>query len=103
VHFEVGCFEDEWDTVLCRFIGQKEGGWVALRFGSPRAEEGAASGGARCSNTDRVGGGGSGRGRRRLPNVGWAGVDGWAECHLGRRGEKTKKKVGWAARMTRPK
>jgi hypothetical protein len=23
--------------------------------------------------------------------VGWAGVAGWAECHLGRRGEKTKK------------
>jgi hypothetical protein len=29
-----------------------------------------------------------------------AGVAGWAECHLGRRGEKTKKKAGWAARMT---
>jgi hypothetical protein len=24
----------------------------------------------------------------------WAGVAGWAECHLGRRGEKTKKKSG---------
>jgi hypothetical protein len=24
----------------------------------------------------------------------WAGVAGWAECHLGRRGEKTKKKMG---------
>jgi hypothetical protein len=24
--------------------------------------------------------------------VGWAGVAGWAECHLGRRGEKTKKR-----------
>jgi hypothetical protein len=25
--------------------------------------------------------------------VGWAGVAGWAECHLGGRGEKTKQKI----------
>jgi hypothetical protein len=25
--------------------------------------------------------------------VGWAGVAGWAECHWGRRREKTKKKI----------
>jgi hypothetical protein len=39
-----------------------------------------------------VGGGGSGvRGKKTTPEVGWAGVAGWAKCHLGRRGEKTKK------------
>jgi hypothetical protein len=41
--------------------------------------------------------------RRREPGGPWAGVAGWAECHLGRRGEKTKKKMEWAARMTGPK
>jgi hypothetical protein len=30
-------------------------------------------------------------------------VVGWAECHLGQRGEKTKKKREWEARMTGPK
>jgi hypothetical protein len=64
VSFEVGRSEDEGDTVQCRFIGQKEGGWAALQFGSPHEEEGAASGGARCSNADRTGGGASGGGRR---------------------------------------
>jgi hypothetical protein len=103
VCFEVSHFEDEGDSVRRRFIGQKEGGRAALRFGSPRAEEGATSSGAWCGNADWVGGGSSGGGRRRLPKVGWAGVAGWAECHLGRRGEKTKKKVGSATRMTRPK
>jgi hypothetical protein len=40
----------------------------------------------------RVGGGGSGiRGKKTMPEVGWAGVAGWAECHLGQRREKTKK------------
>jgi hypothetical protein len=38
VRFEVGRFEDEGDTVRRRFIGQKEGGQAALRFGSPRVE-----------------------------------------------------------------
>jgi hypothetical protein len=28
---------------------------------------------------------------------------GWAKCHLGRRGEKTKKKMEWSAMMTGPK
>jgi hypothetical protein len=42
VRFEVGCFEDEGDTVRRRFVGQKEGGRAALRFGSPCTEEGAA-------------------------------------------------------------
>jgi hypothetical protein len=46
VCFEVGHFEDEGDTVRHRFIGQKEGGRAALRFGSPCAEDGVASGGA---------------------------------------------------------
>jgi hypothetical protein len=50
--------------VSARFVGKKEGGRAALRFGSPCAEEGAASGGARCGNADRAGGGGSGGGRR---------------------------------------
>jgi hypothetical protein len=31
-------------------------------------------------------------GGRRAPGGPWAGVPGWAECHLGRRGEKTKRK-----------
>jgi hypothetical protein len=30
----------------------------------------------------------------RAPGGPWAGVAEWAECHLGRRGEKTKKKSG---------
>jgi hypothetical protein len=68
-----------------------------------RTEEGTASGGAWCGDADRAGGGGSGGGRRRLPKVGWARVAGWAECHLGRGGEKAKMRVGWAARMTGPK
>jgi hypothetical protein len=39
-----------------------------------------------------AGGGGSGvQGKKTTPEVGWAGVAGWAECHLGWRGEKTKK------------
>jgi hypothetical protein len=59
VHFEVGGFEDEGDTVRRRFIGQKEGGRTALRFGSPRLEVGAASGGVRRGSAGR-GGGGSG-------------------------------------------
>jgi hypothetical protein len=43
-------------------------------------------------------------GRRRRASGGpWAGVAGWAECHWGRREEKTKKKMEWAARMTGPK
>jgi hypothetical protein len=92
VRFEVGRFEDEGDMVRRWFIGKKEGGRAALRFGSLCAEEGAASGGARCGKADWAGGGGSGGGRRWLPKVGWAGVAGWAKCHLGRRGEKTKKK-----------
>jgi hypothetical protein len=33
-------------------------------------------------------------GGRRAPGGPWAGVAGWAECHLGRHGEKTKKKSG---------
>jgi hypothetical protein len=41
--------------------------------------------------------------RRRALGGPWAGVAGWAECHLGRRGEKTKNKMEWAARMTGPK
>jgi hypothetical protein len=64
VRFEIGRFEDEGDIVRHQFVGQKEGDRAALRFGSPFAEEGAASGGARCGNTDRAGGGGSGGGRR---------------------------------------
>jgi hypothetical protein len=64
VRFEVGRFKDERDTVRRRFIGQKEGGRAALRFGSPRTEEGTASGGAWCGNADRAGGGGSGEGKR---------------------------------------
>jgi hypothetical protein len=56
VRFEVGCFEDEGDTVRHRFIGQKEGGRVALRFGSPRVEEGAASGGVRRGSAGQGGG-----------------------------------------------
>jgi hypothetical protein len=59
VCFEVGRFEDEGDTVRRRFIGQKEDGRAALRFGSPRVEGGAASGGARCGSAG-WGGGGSG-------------------------------------------
>jgi hypothetical protein len=54
----------------------------------------------------RTGGGGATSDRMRETKEEWAakaGVAGWAECHLGRRGEKTKKKVGWAARMTGPK
>jgi hypothetical protein len=43
VRFEVGRFEDEGDTVRHRFIGQKEGGRMALWFGSPRMEGGAAA------------------------------------------------------------
>jgi hypothetical protein len=42
-------------------------------------------------------------GGRRAPGGPWVGVAGWAECHLGQRGEKQRKKVGWAARMTGPK
>jgi hypothetical protein len=53
---------------------------------------------------DRSNGGGGASDRRRKKGVGGpcAGVAGWAECHLGWRGEKTKKnkKMGWAARMT---
>jgi hypothetical protein len=64
VRFEIGRFEDEGDIVRHQFVGQKEGGRAALLFGSPFAEEGAASGGAQCGNTDRAGGGGSGGGRR---------------------------------------
>jgi hypothetical protein len=37
-----------------------DGGWAALRFGSPRAEEGTASGGTRCGNAGWASGGGSG-------------------------------------------
>jgi hypothetical protein len=63
-------------------------------------------GGARCSGAGASGGSRAlsqeGR-RRREPGGPWAGVAGWAECHLGRRGEKTKKKMEWAARMTGPK
>jgi hypothetical protein len=59
VRFEVGRFEDEGDTVWRRFIGQKEGGRVALRFDSPRVEGGAAHSGARRGSAGR-GGGGSG-------------------------------------------
>jgi hypothetical protein len=74
VRCEVGRFEDEGDTVRRRFIGQKEGGWAALRFGSLRAEEGAASRSARRGNADRAGGGGSGvRGKETTPEVGQAG------------------------------
>jgi hypothetical protein len=41
---------------------------------------------------DRAGGGASGvRGKKTTSEVGCAGVAGWAKCHLGRRGEKTKK------------
>jgi hypothetical protein len=64
VRFEVGRFEDEGDMVRRWFIGQKEGGRAALRFGSLCAEEGAASSGARCGKADWAGGGGSGGGRR---------------------------------------
>jgi hypothetical protein len=64
VRFEISRFEDEGDTVQRRFIGQREGGRVALQFGFPCTEEGATSSGARCGNADRVGGGGSGGGRR---------------------------------------
>jgi hypothetical protein len=60
---------------------------VALRFISIRAWEGNTRRRAgRC-------GGGSGVLRKK------EGI-GWAKCLLGRRGEKTIKKVGWAARMT---
>jgi hypothetical protein len=91
VRFEIGRFEDEGDTVRRRFIGQKEGGRAALRFGSPCIEEGATSSGARRGNADRAGGSGSGGGRRWLPKVGWAGVAEWAECYLGRCEEKKKR------------
>jgi hypothetical protein len=114
VRFEVGCFEDEGDTVRRRFIGQKEGGRAALWFGSPCAVEGVASGGAWRGNADRAGGGGSGEEEddsRRLagpewpggPNAIWAGTerkqkkeremgrkDDWAEMILGC-AEKKKK------------
>jgi hypothetical protein len=60
VRFEVDRFEDEGDTVWHRFIGQKEGGRAALRFGSPRVEEGAASSGLRRGSAGRGGGGGLG-------------------------------------------
>jgi hypothetical protein len=73
VRFEVGRFKDEGDTVRRWFIGQKEGDRAALQFGSPRAEEGAASGGVRRGNADRAGGGGSGiRGKEMTPEVGQA-------------------------------
>jgi hypothetical protein len=65
VRFEVGRFEDEGDTVRHRFIGQKEGGRAALRFGSRRVEEGMASGGARRGNAGRAGGGASGVRRKK--------------------------------------
>jgi hypothetical protein len=64
VHFEVGRFEDEGDTLWRQFIGLKEGGLAALQFCSPCAEEGTASGDARHDNADRAGGGGSNGGRR---------------------------------------
>jgi hypothetical protein len=41
--------------------------------------------------------------RRRVLGGPWAGVAGWAECHLGQHEEKTKKRMEWAARMTGPK
>jgi hypothetical protein len=42
-----------------------DGSWAALQFGSPQAEEGAASGGARRGNAGRAGGGDSGDGPNR--------------------------------------
>jgi hypothetical protein len=74
VHFEVSRFEDEGDTVRRRFIGQKDGGQAALRFGSPRMEESAASGGARCGNCD--------------DGPPWRGGPRWATAMAGRKNEK---------------
>jgi hypothetical protein len=42
------------------FLWGSDGGRAALRYGSPRAEEGTASGGAQHGNAGQVGGGGSG-------------------------------------------
>jgi hypothetical protein len=107
VRFEVSRFEDEGDMVRRRFIGQKEGGRAALRFGSPCAEEGTTSGGAWRGNTNRAGGGSSGvRGKETMPEVGQAGrLDGppwrggprWATAMAGRKNEKKTGKNLWAS------
>jgi hypothetical protein len=68
VRFEIGHFEDEWDTVRHRFIGQKEGGRAALQFGSPCVEEGTAHGAAML--TERVAAAQASEGRRRCQR--WA-------------------------------
>jgi hypothetical protein len=55
-----------------------DGGRAALRFGSPRVEEGAASGGTRRGNSGWAGGGGSGV---RSSLAKWAGLAaGLAKC-----------------------
>jgi hypothetical protein len=58
--------------------------------GGARRSGAGASGGSRALSREG----------RRAPSGPWARVAGWAECHLGRRGEKTKKKMEWATRMT---
>jgi hypothetical protein len=103
VRFEVGCFEDEGDTVRRRFIGQKEGGRAALWVGSPCAEEGVASGGAWHGNADQGGGGGSGEEEDDSEGgLGRSGRVGRMPFGPARR-ENKKKKERWAARTTGPK
>jgi hypothetical protein len=63
--------------------------------GGARRGGAGASGGSRALSQEGK--------RRRAPGGPSTGVARWAECHLGRRGEKTKKKMEWAARMTGPK
>jgi hypothetical protein len=102
VRFEVDHFEDEWDTVRHRFIGQKEGGRAALQFGSPCVEEGTAHGAAML--TGRVAAARASEGRRRcqrwaklgpkqkragrLDGPSWWGGPRWATAMAGRKNEK---------------
>jgi hypothetical protein len=85
-------------------VREGEGGRTVLRFISIRAWEGDTRRRMVRPRAGR-GGGGSGVVRKKKDGAGWAmGQSGrWAECLLGRRGEKTMKKVGWAARITVPK
>jgi hypothetical protein len=95
VRFEIRRFGDEGDTVRRRFVGQKEGGRAALRFGSPCAEEGATTPtgrvvAARAEEEDDS---------RRWAGPEWPGGRNatWAGA------ERKQKKERWAAWMTGPK
>jgi hypothetical protein len=66
--------------------GRRKAAGQLFSFGSPRTEEGAASGGAWHGNAGRAGGGGSGvRKKETTPEVGQVGRNARPQAKTGRK------------------